>query len=310
MGVAIGIGIMDFPFAAADSFWRWVDQCEDSAIDSIWQTDRIISERSILESMTTMAALAGRTRRIKFGVNVWSLAFRDPVLLAKQCATVDFLSNGRLLPAFGIGNPRSPEWKARCLETKGRGRRTDEGLEIIHLLWHEDNVDYDGRYYKLSGATISPKPVQKKLPMWIGGMSDAAVRRTARYGTGWQAGLQTPDEVATTIRAIREAVVAHGRSIDDDHYGAGFPFYFGDAEDPAPQQALTNHRERTGQDGHAYICVGGGEEIVGRIGEYIAAGASKFVLRPIGADDEDLIRQTQLLIEQVLPVVEARWPRR
>ena len=81
--------------------------------------------------MTTMAALAGRTRRMRFGMNVVSLAFRDPVLLAKQCATIDVLSDGRLLPAFGIGSPLAPEWEALGMDTKTRGRKTDECLEII-----------------------------------------------------------------------------------------------------------------------------------------------------------------------------------
>ena len=87
--VAIGLGLMEFPFAGVAGFWRWVDLCEAGGIDSLWQTDRMISREPILECMSMMAALAGRTRRLKFGVNVLSLAFRDPVLLAKQCATID-----------------------------------------------------------------------------------------------------------------------------------------------------------------------------------------------------------------------------
>src|SRR6185436_59577 len=98
-----------------------------------------------------MAALAGRTRRMRFGMNVISLALRDPVLLAKQCATIDVLSEGRLLPAFGIGSNVGPEWAALNIDTKSRGRRTDESLEIIARLWREDSVDFQGRHYKLNG---------------------------------------------------------------------------------------------------------------------------------------------------------------
>src|SRR5438876_6860397 len=83
--VAIGLGLMEFPFSGAGGYWRWVDLCEAGGIDSLWQTDRIVSREPILECMSVMAALAGRTRRLKFGVNVVSLALRDPVLLAKQC---------------------------------------------------------------------------------------------------------------------------------------------------------------------------------------------------------------------------------
>src|SRR5438477_496419 len=105
------------------------DESAAGGVDSIWQTDRIVSRQPFLESMTTMAALAGRTRRMRFGMNVVSLAFRDPVLLAKQCATIDVLSDGRLLPAFGIGSPLAPEWEALGTETKTRGRKSDECLE-------------------------------------------------------------------------------------------------------------------------------------------------------------------------------------
>ena len=100
MTVAVGLGLMEFPFAGADGYWRWVDLCEAGGINSIWQTDRMVSRQPILECMTAMAAMAGRTRRIKFGMNVVSLALRDPVLLAKQCATIDVLSRGP--PAAGL----------------------------------------------------------------------------------------------------------------------------------------------------------------------------------------------------------------
>src|SRR5579871_5352723 len=124
--VSLGLGIMELPFSGADAFWRWIDLCEAGGVDSIWQSDRLISKTPVLESLSAMAALAGRTRRLKFGMNVVSLAFRDPVLLAKQCATIDVLSEGRLLPAFGIGTPLAAEWQALSIDTKTRGRKTDE----------------------------------------------------------------------------------------------------------------------------------------------------------------------------------------
>jgi len=142
--VAIGLGLMEFPFSGAAAYWRWVDLCEAGGIDSIWQTDRLVSPQPFLECMSVMAALAGRTKRIKFGVNVLSLAMRDAVLVARQCATIDYLSSGRLLPAFGIGSPLGPEWTTLNLDTKTRGRKTDEGLEVIRRLWSESHfVEHD-----------------------------------------------------------------------------------------------------------------------------------------------------------------------
>ena len=309
MTVAIGLGLMDYPFAGAGDYWRWVDLCESGGVDSIWQTDRLVSRTPILECMTVMAALAGRTRRLRFGMNVVSLALRDPVLLAKQCATVDVLSEGRLLPAFGIGSPLGPEWTALDIDTKTRGRRTDESLEIIARLWREESVDFAGKHYRLKGASISPKPVQPDLPIWIGGSSEAAIRRTARIGTGWQAGPETPEQAAKVVAAIKAACAQEGRTIDDDHYGAGIPYRFGSPDDPALLPLFEAYRKRTGRDPKDYFAVGDAEAIVGKIADYVEAGVSKFILRPSARGDDEIMTQTRRLIEEVLPRVASRWPK-
>lgn len=309
MTVAVGIGLMEFPFADARGYWRWVDMAEAGGIDSMWQTDRLVSQQPILECMTAMAALAGRTRRMKFGMNVISLALRDPVLVAKQCATIDVLSEGRLLPAFGIGSPMAPEWKSLSLDERTRGKKTDEGLEIITRLWREESVDFDGVHYKLRGAAISPKPVQPDLPMWIGGGSKAAILRTAKYGTGWQAGPETPTEAGPIVSAIKAAAKDAGRSIDEDHYGAGFPFYFGSPGDAAVARGLEAYKKRTGRDGQEIFAVGDADVIVERIAAYVDVGVSKFIVRPVGRGEEQILAQTRQLIEQVLPRVASRWPK-
>jgi probable F420-dependent oxidoreductase len=307
--VAVGLGLMEFPFSGASAYWRWVDLLEAGGVDSLWQTDRLVSPAPFLECMSAMAALAGRTRRLKFGVNVLSLAMRDAVLVARQCATIDFLSDGRLLPAFGIGSPLGPEWKTLNLDTKTRGRKTDEGLEVIRRLWSEEKVDFDGVHYKLSGASLSPKPVQPDLPMWIGGSSEAAIRRTARLGTGWQAGPETPAQAAIVVAAIRAAAAEEGRTIDDDHYGAGIPFRFGPSDDPALAPLFEAYRKRTGRDPADYFAIGDADAIVARISAYVDAGVSKFILRPAAKGDEEIMAQTRRLIGEVLPLVTARWPK-
>jgi probable F420-dependent oxidoreductase len=247
---------------------------------------------------------------MKFGMNVVSLAFRDPVLLAKQCATIDVLSEGRLLPAFGIGSPLGAEWQALGIDTKTRGRKTDECLEIIRRLWREESVDFDGAFYKLKGVTILPKPVQPDLPMWIGGSTEAAIRRTARIGTGWQSGGDPPAEAGRVVAAIKLAATEAGRSIDDDHYGAGFAFHFGSRDAPVVSRTMDAYAKRTGRDAAHAFAIGDADTILARVGEYVDAGVSKFILRPLGGDDDAMLAQTRRLIEQVLPRAEARWPRR
>src|SRR5262249_56054158 len=101
-----------------------------------------------------------------------------------------------------------------------RGGKAEEGVEGIRRLWSEDKVDFVGAHYHLTGATISPKPVQPDLPMWIGGSSAAAIRRTAKYGTGWQAGPETPEQAKDVVAAIKAGPPAPGRSVRDGPYRA------------------------------------------------------------------------------------------
>jgi len=306
MGVGIGFGLAEFPFSGAQPFWEWIELCEEGGVDSIWQTDRLISPTAYLECMSTMAALAGATNRIKFGMNVACFGWREPVLLAKQCATIDLLSDGRLLPAVGIGSPRGSEWPALGLPAKGRGARIDEALEIMGRLWSEDSVTFEGEYYRLTDARIEPKPVNSRIPLWVGGQSKAAIRRTARFGTGWLGGASTPAGAGHTVAAIKEATAEFGRSIDDDHYGVGFSYRFGNWEEPVVQDTATAYREQLGVDPAERIVIGGASDILARIDEFVAAGVFKFVLRPIGSGNNEILDQTRLFIDEVQPEV---WER-
>src|SRR4029079_1792838 len=192
--------------------------------------------------------------------------------------TVDVLSEGRLLPAFGIGSPLGPEWTALDIDTKTRGRRTDESLEIIARRWREESVAFEGRHYRLKGASISPKPVQPDLPMWIGGSSDAAIRRPAKCGTGWQGAGETLEDAIRLVAAIKKALPEAGRTIDPDHYGASFPFYFGSPAAPVTR-ANDASAKRTGRDPYKQFAVGDENTILERVGQYVAGGVEKFILR-------------------------------
>src|SRR5260370_5236754 len=116
--------------------------------------------------------------------------------------------------------------------------------------------------------------------MWIGGSSAAAVRRNARFGTGWQAGAETPDQVAEIIAGIRAAAAAERRAIDDDHYGAGIPFRFGRPDDPGLDRLFEAYKKRTGRDPLRYFAIGDAEAVLLRIAAYVAAGNSPFIPRP------------------------------
>jgi len=305
MAIGIGIGLGRFPFETGKEYFRWVTYCEASGIDSIWQTDRLVSKEPNLETLAAMAAIAGATERIRFGMNVASIALRDPLITAKQCATIDRLSDGRLLPAFGIGSALSRDYLATGKPTKARGKRADEALTLVSRLWHEDEVSFEGEFYQYDRASISPKPANPRIPLWIGGGSQAAIERTARIGTGWLAGIDTPSHTAEVVAAIREATTRYQRSIDDDHYGATFSFRFGSVDDPIAQQAIKGFSARLDVDPMALLAIGGAAVIATRVREFIAAGCSKFVLIPIADGADDVMLQTRRLVEEVLPLFEA-----
>lgn len=305
MTVSAGLGIANFPFEDHRGFWRWVDLCDQGGVDSIWQSDRIISTDPQLETLSVMAALAGGSKRLKFGMNVASLGLRDPVITAKACATIDVLSGGRLLPAFGLGSAQSRDYTATGTPTKGRGRRADEALEILSRLWSAEHVTFTGEFYRLDDATIAPRPMQQPLPLWLGGSAPQAIERTARWGTGWQAGIESPEQVAPVIAAIKARTAALGRSIDEDHYGAGFAFRFGDPAEPivARYQALLE--KRLGRKPEGFLAVGDTAEIMALIDAFRAAGVHKFILRPIAVDGDDFIEQTRRFIDRLLPAIRA-----
>lgn len=304
MKVRIGLGIAQTPFDDARGFWRFVDRCEAGGVDSLWQTDRLVSSQPQLEPMSVMAALAGGTDRLKFGMNVVVVTFRDPLVLAKECATIDWLSRGRLLPAFGVGPAIAPEWAATGRDPKGSGAMVDEALGIMTRLWAGERVTAHGAHYRYTDVRIAPLPLQQPLPLWIGGRSTNAIRRTARLGTGWLGGVESPEQAGPVVAAIRAASAAAGRPIDEDHYGAAFGFRFGSADEPLVQ--------RTGQvlaalaqtsDPSRHVAVGGAAEILARVDEFVRVGVSKFVLRPIALGEADVLDQTERLIAEVLPRV-------
>lgn len=298
MAVRIGIGSGRFPFDSVREFRTWLDLCERSSIDSIWQSDRVVSREPALEPMTLLSIVAGATERLKLGTNAVVLPFRDPITFARQCATLDYLSEGRFLPAVAIGRGDAPEWEATGRSPKGRGARADEALEVITRLWESESVDFDGEFFSLRNATITPRPKQDPLPLWLGGASKAAIRRTARFGSGWLAPLQTPEEAGATVKAIREESHRIGRPIPDDHYGATILFRIGDRPD------VPRRSDSSGQ-GPARLeriqAIGDAGSVLSLLREFRAAGVTKFIAIPMVRNASEMMEQTRLLNEEVLP---------
>src|SRR6185436_11797418 len=146
-----------------------------------------------------------RTRKLKLGTNVLVAPPRNPVLLAKELASVSALSGGRLLPAFGLGIDLGREAEAMGVQRGERAARTEEAIELVRALWSGEPVTYAGRFTTITDVTLAPRPGQDSLDVWLGGSSPAALRRTGRLADGWLGSFVSPDELRDCVAAIVEA---------------------------------------------------------------------------------------------------------
>jgi probable F420-dependent oxidoreductase len=299
MKIRIGVGFSGWPFERTKDFWDFVDLVEASGLDSIWLNDRIRNPTPALEPITALAMIAGRTKRIKFGMSVAVLPVRDPIVLAKEIATIDFLSNGRMLPAFGLGQNNEAEWLAVGRTTDHRGAMTDEAVPLMRRLWSEDAVTHRGRFYTTHELTILPKPKQQPTPVWFGGRSPAAYRRVARLGDGFLGSYQPPSEAGKAVCAIRQAATEYGRQVPEDHYGTIVPFHFGDTDVSAEIQTLVRRIDPK-TPFESYAAWRTPDAVLRRIDEFVAVGMTKFVLRPM-VSGPTLNDQFARLAEVVVP---------
>ena len=304
MAVRIGVGFGGWPFPDRDPdlLWRYVETAEALDVDSVWLSDRVVSSVLSVEPIVALSFIAARTTKLKFGTSVLALPLRNPTVLAKEIATLDFLSGGRALPAVGLGTQDEIEFEACGSRRSQRAGRTDEAIRVMRLLWSQDDVTFRGRYFSLTNVTVEPKPVQEELPpIWIGGRSEAAMRRTARLGDGWLVSQATPNEVRRGIAKIRSWAGEYGREIDDDHYGALFSFCVAPTRAEARRLAEPHVlRQRTDVGPEGYSAFGTPEDVRGLIDKYVEAGATKFVARP-ACPPELMSEQLAVLGREVVP---------
>ena len=195
-------------------------RAEELGFDSVWVHDHVfnvghvfdrIGGRPYYEPLTLLSFVAARTTRVRLGTSVLVLPYHNPIRLAKAAATLDVLSGGRLILGVGVGAIEN-EMEAMGSPFKERGAFTDEAIAVMRTLWSEEDPRFDGKYSRFAGMKFSPKPLQKpSIPLVIGGVSRAAIRRAARLGDGWQPLGLSPDALGQGIAALREELRACGR---------------------------------------------------------------------------------------------------
>ncbi len=285
MKVRIGIQLGQWPSRdiQPEAVFDLIDFFEALDVDSIWVSDRLVSTALTLEPVTFLSYIAGRLRKMKFGTSTLVLPTRNPVVLAKELATLDFLSQGRFFPAIGLGGEESRDLQAVGVNKKERAGRTDEMIVLMRRLWTEENVTFTGKYFSVDDATVTPRPWQKNgPPIWIGGRSEAALRRTGRLGDGWLVSSVSPAEVEAGIKTIRRYAAEANREVPDDHYGVLIPFYFADNADKAFDIGGRSIRPRADLSMTDFTAFGTADNVRAKVQAYIAAGATKFIMRPCG----------------------------
>jgi probable F420-dependent oxidoreductase len=270
MKIRIGVGLGGLEI---DQFLAVVQRMERCGFDSLWLSEVLTT--SVLDPLAGLAFAAGVTRKLKLGTTM-TVTSRNPVRMAKELATLDRLSAGRLLLVFVPGLTDRFEDQALGVPVKERGAWLDEVLPLVRRLWSEDSVDHRGPLFCYEGLSIQPRPLQDPLEIWLGGNARSALRRAGQLSDGWLPSLCTPEEAAAGRAAIESAAAEVGRRVDPEHFGISMTYA---RQSIPPAQAARIAKRRPGIDPSLLVPVGA-EALRDTLRRYIDVGFSKFVLRP------------------------------
>jgi probable F420-dependent oxidoreductase len=272
IGVSLGAAGAPGEFAAA------VDDLERLGVDSLWLSEMVYG--TLLEPFTGMGYALSRTSRLKVGTGVAVLPGRHPVLVAKQLASLAGLAPGRVLPVFGLRPARPAELPLFPVPPGRRAAVFDESLRLLRLLLEGDSVTFAGEFFTVEAASVGPRPA-KPLDIWLGGTAPGALRRIGRLGDGWLGSFITPAEAGLARTAIQEAAAAAGREVDPDHFGVSLAV----AAEGIPAELAATARQRRPDADPASLVAASWPDARRMVEQYVAAGLSKFVIRPAGRSE-------------------------
>ena len=263
-------------------------------------------------SLPILAVAAGATTSIRLLSSVVLAPFYHPLMLARMTASLDAASNGRLTVGVGIGGEYPAEFEASGLRVNQRGRRTDECLEAMRLLWTGKEVNFSGRHFQLDQAMINPPPTQSPHPpVWVSGRRDAAMRRAARFGEGWVPYFYDPPRYLESVEKIHGFAEESGRSLEGFQWGF-FPYIsLYDTEQEAAEVAAAKLGGQYLYGGEfinivrRYCLLGTPEQCAERLSEYVEAGARHIVFS-ITCHPEDTERHLEEIASKLIPLMVAK----
>ena len=256
-------------------FLEVVDTLERLRFDSLWLSERIGGEAP--DPLVAMAMAAARTTKLKFGMSVMVLPGRNPVVLAKELATLDRMSNGRLLPAFGLGVADPHEQQAFGVERTQRAKMFNEALTVLRSCWMDETVTFHGDYFHYDNLRVQPKPQQQPPEVWLGGIAESELKRVGRLAEGWLPSFITPSEAAEGWATVNNVAHEHNREIDPEHFGVLIPYVIG--EPPAALIAGLKARRPDLQRIEDLVPTSW-QSLTDLINKFVEIGASKFVVIP------------------------------
>ena len=205
--------------ASTDGIYRMAQEAESMGFHSVWVSDHIVvPDRDVerfgkgyYDLFTVLGYVAAITQRVSLGTSIVILPLRNPLHTAQVAATVDQLSNGRVIMGAGIG-ATEPEYQAMGVPWSERGAITDEALQVLKHVWTVERPNFQGRYFKFSEINSFPQPVQKPhLPIWIGGGSRRSIRRAAEYGDAWHPTRPSIEKLKEGVTLLQELAAQAGR---------------------------------------------------------------------------------------------------
>lgn len=286
---------------------KFAQRIEQLGFDSVWATEGLVNQLAALDPIVVMAELAHGSERLRVGSCVILSPLRSPAVLAKEIASLDFLSKGRIVLGLAVGgsslsNPA--DYTASGVDPKGRGERCNEGIEVMRKLWTGERVSHHGRFYQFDDIYMYPKPVQTPHPpIWVGGNADGAVKRAAKWGDGF-----VPiGEGAGEYKKAWDSLCALAREAGRDcaKIIPAVHLFYCMADNRPTARALVERTltlrygiEVKVEDDQRYL-LGNADDCAAVIDQYLAAGVQQFVINTVRPLDEvcpDIEKFAQLIL--------------
>ena len=321
------------PLASPSSMVRVAKAAQSLGYDSVWVHDhltwtaeihrthissgseealKVKQEPDFYEALTSLSYLTGMVNKVRIGIACLVVPCRNPLYAAKQIATLDVLSGGRLDVGVGIGSPAtidSREYEVLGVNRGVRGKICDDYIGAMKPIWTTHPSSYHGSFVTFEDAEIFPKPLQKPYPpLWVGGWTEAAMKRSARLGDGWLPAWLTPEDIGARYRKLKEMARQFGRDGDAIHLGIEVYASIDKDSSKAKRDALgtfqasrgTYEREMTLEFLESVSLIGSPDEILQKLDAYASAGVSHFEIKFIYPTMDRQLEMMQLFSDEVL----------